>query len=219
MWAGLMNSFNFNVWYESYDPNFIDINKKSLVPEKWLSYQKISHHKFANSILKPINKYVETLYPAPELVSIINNQVTLRQKTHAGIFLLDDYGSFYNVDRPHMRQYYQTKINYETKSDCFDPAYVFYIPWAIDADVDVKIEQSDLDSPFEIKEALVSYKNIDQSIWYLEPNFVAFKFKKTGTHMVNKDFGKIKPGAPMFNMTFILSDILIERMREFYENN
>jgi hypothetical protein len=214
-----MNSFNFNVWYESYDPNFIDINKKSLVPEKWLSYQNINHNKFANSILKPINRYVEALYPAPELVSIVDNQVTLRQKTHAGIFLLNEYDSFYNVDRPHMRQYYQTKTDYETKSDCFDPAYVFYVPWAIDADVDVKIEQSDSDCPFEIKESLVSYKNINQATRYLEPNFVAFKFKKAGAHMVNKDFGKIKPGAPMFDMTLSLSDILIGRMREFYENN
>jgi hypothetical protein len=214
-----MNSFNFNVWYESYDPNFIDINKKSLVPEKWLSYKNINHNKFSNSILKPINRYVEALYPAPELVSIVDNQVTLRQKTHAGIFLLNDYGSFYNVDRPHMRQYYQTRLDYNADSDCFDQPYVFYVPWAIDADVDINIEQPIIDSPFKIKESLVSYKKINPYTHYLEPNFVAFKFKKAGAHMINQDFGKIKPGAPMFDMTFSLSDILIERMREFYENN
>jgi len=219
MWTGLMNSFNFNIWYESYDPNFIDINKKSLVPEKWLSYQKINHDKFANSILKPINRYVEALYPAPELVSIIENQVTLRQKTHAGIFLLNDSGSFYNVDRPHMRQYYQTKINHSFDSDCFDKPYVFYVPWAIDADVEVKIKQPNTESPFKIKESAVSYKKINQSTLYLEPNFVSFKFKRIGAHMINQDFGKIKPGAPMFDITLSLSDILVERMREFYENN
>ena len=37
--------------------------------------------------------------------------------------------------------------------------------------------------------------------------------------MINQDFGKIKPGAPMFDITLSLSDILVERMREFYENN
>jgi hypothetical protein len=214
-----MNSFNFNVWYESYDPNFIDINRRSLVPEKWLSYQNINHNKFANSILKPINRYVEVLYPPPQIVSIIGNQVTLRQKTHAGIFLLNESGNFYNVDRPHMRQYYQTRIEHETTSDCFDQAYVFYIPWAIDADIEVSIEQPGVESPFEIKKSMAGYKRIDEFTRYIEPNFVAFKFKKVGPHMTNQDFGKIKPGSPMFDMTFSLSDILIERMREFYENN
>jgi hypothetical protein len=214
-----MNSFNFNVWYESYDPNFIDINRKSLVPEKWLSYQNINHNKFANSILKPINRYVEALYPAPELVSIIDNRVILRQKTHAGIFLLNDSGSFYNVDRPHMRQYYQTKTEYETSSNCFGQAYVFYIPWLIDADVEVTVGQPGAESPFEIKKSVVSYKRIHESTQYIEPNFVAFKFKRVGPHMTNQDFGKIKLGSSMFDMTFSLSDILIERMREFYENN
>lgn len=80
--------YDFNVWYNTYDPNFIDITEKSRIPDKWANYERVLSGKYAESIIKPLNKYVEALYPAPKLVSIEDDVVTLRQHNHAEIFLL-----------------------------------------------------------------------------------------------------------------------------------
>jgi hypothetical protein len=213
-----MGSFNFNLWYDTYDPNFIEISQKSFIPEKWLSYQSIDHNKFDGLILKPINQYVEALYPMPQLKSIIGNTVTLTQRNHAEFFLLEKDNSFYNVDRPHMRQYYQTNNSYEAKG-CFDQTYVFYVPWAIDEEVDVKFIQSGPDSPFEVQESCFKYNKIDKTSRYITPPYVTFKFKKEGSHMISDTFGKIKRNSPMFDIVFDASGIIIERVREFYEKN
>jgi hypothetical protein len=213
-----VESFNFNLWYDTYDPDFIKISYESRIPEKWITYQSISRDKYDDSIIKPINRYVEFLYPKPELVSIEGTQVRLRQKTHADIFLLDNEDGFRNVDRPHMRQYYQTKKAYPSEEDLFEPAFVFYVPWFIDSDIAVKFEKVE-DSPFLVYESLFNYKAIPNSIDYIEPHFVPFKFKKKGGHMVNNNFGKVKRQSPMFDMVFDASAIMVERIKDFYEKN
>lgn len=214
-----MESFNFNIWYETYDPNFIEISQKSLVPEKWLSYQAIDHDKFSGDILKPINKYVEALYPKPELVSIVKNTVTLRQRNHAQIFLLDSEEEFITRDRPHMRQYYQTKKKFETRESCYEPAYLFYAPWFLDENIDAKLTQPGEESPFEVYESFVSYTKEDRAARYVEPKFIPFKFKRQGPHMKQESFGKIDKGSAMFDIVFDLNDILIEEIRKIYEKN
>jgi hypothetical protein len=37
---------DFNVWYNSYDPNFLEIGRASLIPDKWQNYQAINHDNF-----------------------------------------------------------------------------------------------------------------------------------------------------------------------------
>jgi hypothetical protein len=54
---------------------------------------------------------------------------------------------------------------------------------------------------------------------YLEPDFVEFHFKRIGNHMVNDKFGKIKRGSPMFDIVFQADDIIVERVRKFYEQD
>jgi hypothetical protein len=213
-----MESFNFNLWYDTYDPDFIKISHESRIPEKWINYQSISRDRYDNSIIKPINRYVEFLYPRPELVSIEEKVVTLRQKTHADIFLLNKNGSFRNVDRPHMRQYYQTKLQYEKRSDCFGPIYLFYSPWFIDEKVKINFRQS-ADSPFEIYDSSVNYDKILNTVSYIHPSFIPFRFKKTGSHMITRDYGKIKRGSTMFDIVFTANDMAIERVKDFYEKN
>ena len=213
-----MESFNFNLWYDTYDPNFTQISHESHIPEKWITHQSISRDKYDDSIIKPINRYVEFLYPRPELVSIEENVITLRQKTHADIFLLNKNGNFRNVDRPHMRQYYQTKLQYEKKADCFDPIYLFYSPWFINEKIEINFRQS-ADSPFELYEGTANYDKILNTVRYIEPSFIPFRFKKTGSHMITEDYGKIKRGSAMFDIVFTASDIVIERVKDFYEKN
>jgi hypothetical protein len=208
---------NFNIWYDTYDPNFIDINKNSRMPYKWLTYSRIIEGRYASSPIKPINKYVEALYPAPILLDISNNMVTLQQRNHADFFLLvRDNGEFYNVDRPWQRQYYQTKESFDIPENCFQEVYKFYVPWFIDQNIEVSFETVD-NSPFYIYNKRDMFYRVQGVPEFVEPMFVAFSFKRVGNHMEDNDFGIIKRNSPMFNIKFYADDILVEKIRKFYE--
>jgi hypothetical protein len=219
----MSNGFNFNIWYESYDPDFIDISQKSFIPEKWLSYQAIDHDRFGESPIKPINRYAERLYPRPSLVSINDNTVRLRQRNHAEILLLDNapnYGNgLRNLDRPHMRQYYQTNQEYPRSEDCFDPAYIFYTPWIIDENLEVAFEQPEEESPILVYKTMAHFKKESRDAAYVRPKFVPFRFKKIGPHINEVGFGKVKRLSPIFDIVFQADDILVERIEKFYEKD
>ena len=76
---------DFFIWHKSKSESFLWINKRSRVPSRWLSYPEGIKGK-DNDIIKPINLYVDRLYPKPKLISIDNNVVTLQQTNHAEIF-------------------------------------------------------------------------------------------------------------------------------------
>lgn len=210
--------YDFNVWYNSYDPIFVDITAKSKVPDKWANYRRVLEGRFGSSVIKPINKYVEELYPAPKLLSIDGNTVTLRQYTHADIFLLERDGILKATDRPHIRQFYKSNKDQDICKDCFDDKFVMYVPWFIDANILVSIKGIP-DSPFVIKDKTDRYQEIPEYAEHIEPMMVQFRFKRTGKHMENDVFGKIKRGTPSFDMTFIANDTIIERVRKFYEQD
>jgi len=213
------NDFNFNVWYETYDPLFSDISRRSRLPEKWISYQYIKNNYYKQSFIKPINRYVEALYPPPTLLSINNNTITLRQHNHADFFLLiESDGKLYNLDRPWMRQYYNTLYKNNIPNNCFEYIYKFYTPWYIDFNGIVEYKNIE-NSPFYIYNMSIKHNIVPEYIKYLEPNFVPFSFKKIGDHMVDDSFGKILRGSPMFDMIFKADDIMINRVKEFYEKN
>ncbi len=211
------NDFEFSIWYDTYDPNFIDISKRSRIPDKWLNFQRVMAGDYKDSVIKPINRYVEVLYPAPELISINNNEVRLRQRNHAEFFLL--YGeTFRNLDRPWMRQYYNTKEEPQNVDGCFPGAFKFYVPWVIDSRVDISFEHPDEESPFLIYPKKAIYAEIDPSTEYVEPEFVKFHFKSVGPHIDN-DFGRIPRNSAMFDIVFKADDIIVERVKEFYNGN
>ena len=213
-------AYNFNIWNETYDPIFSEMCRHSRLPEKWVSYRKNINTKYGASLIKPINAYVEALYPMPKLIGIEGNTVRLRQYNHAEFFLLEkQHGIFYNLDRPWMRQYYQTKEYPEPEENCFKTSYKFYTPWVIDADVKIRLEQPQEDSPFLIYSNTVDRSPLMDDQEYLEPNFVTFKFKRVGPHMVNEKFGKIKLNTPLFDIIFEGDGIMIERVKEFYEQH
>ena len=211
--------YNFNIWQESYDPVFSKICKDSRLPDKWVEYSSVSNGKYADSILKPINRYVEALYQPPLLVSIDGNSVRLRQQNHADYFLLEkDNGAFFNLDRPWMRQYYKTSESFNIPDNCFQEVYKMYIPWFIDANVDIYFQQVP-GSPFLIYPQIYSYSEVDPDSKYVEPNFIPFSFMRVGSHMVNDKFGKIKRLSPVFDMVFDADDIIVQRVRKFYEQD
>lgn len=211
-------NYDFNIWYNTYDPNFIEISSKSKIPNKWINYEKVLSGKYKDSIIKPLNRYVEMLYPAPKLLSIINNTVTLRQHNHAEIFLLEKDGELKALDRPWIRQFYQSEKPQTDREDCFKEKFIAYIPWFIDTDVLVRISGVE-DSPFCVQDKTDKYVEIPTSSKYLEPMMVSFRFKSVGDHMEDRHFGKIKRNSPMFDITFEADDTIIERVREFYEQD
>jgi hypothetical protein len=209
---------NMEIWYETNDPNFIQLNLDSFVPEHWLNYSQVPNGKYKNSIIKPINKYVENLYDAPDLVSISNNLVRLRQKTHAEIMLVQKTKKLVTIDRPHIRQYYNTAVPYPVPENCFDKVFKFYVPWVIDADVSVKFENVLDESPFFIYDQLWNFNSIPEKTKYIQPFLVPFSFKKEGPDMREPGkFGLFPVGSPMFDMVFEADDIIIEKIKEFYE--
>lgn len=211
---------DFSIWYNTYDPIFSEISKKSRLPDKWISFQNVINGEYKDSILKPINRYVEKLYPKPELVNINNNIITLRQNNHAEFFLLiKNNKTFYNLDRPWMRQYYNTKFSPAIPENCFNGTYKFYVPWFIDAKVKIDYKIPDCDTPFFIYETQSEWEQVSETEKYIEPDFVAFNFKNIGPHMVNERFGKIKRNSAMFDMVFEADDIIVERVRKFYEKD
>lgn len=208
---------DFNAWYNTYDPDFVDINMKSNVRDSWLSFQKVLSGRFKDSPLKPINRYVEALYPMPKLLSISEDEILLQQQNHAEIqLIINNDGSFYNVDKPHIRQYYRSAENYDLPDNCFDGLYKFYMPWILDADVLVHIEQPD-SSPFFIYEKEYSFKSISKDTYYFHPDFIKFHFKNVGSQMIDGNtYGKILIGSPMFNIRIKAGKDLIKEIGNMY---
>jgi hypothetical protein len=215
----MLTDEEYNIWYKSYDPNFTYINKKSLVPDKWLLFKPVKE-KYKDSIIKPINSYVDALYPKPKLISIVGNRVRLRQENHAEIYLaIKKDGSFYNIDRPWIRQYYQSAKEYEAVEDCFPGTYCFYTPWVLDENIDIKFEQPDAISPFHIYSVESFFKKNTNTLEYLEPQLIPFSFMSVGDHIVDRGiYGRIRIGSPMYDIVFEASDEIINKIGKFYDN-
>jgi hypothetical protein len=221
---------DFFIWHKSKSESFLWINKRSRVPSRWLSYPEGIKGK-DNDIIKPINLYVDRLYPKPKLLSIDNNVVTLQQTNHAEIFLVNSpeiintmerdepYKEriMWNLDRPWIRQYYLSdREDFGDSATCFNQTFRFYVPWIIDEDISVDIRQPE-SSPFLISEDTISFKKILNNTQHVDPPFVHFQFKKIGSHMIDQEYGKISRFSPMYNMVFEASDIMVKEIRRFYE--
>jgi hypothetical protein len=205
------------VWDQSDTRSFLDINSHSRVFEKWLRHDLIFRtDEYRGSIIKPLNTYVQNLYPAPILKSIDNNKVILQQRNHAEIFLLMEEDGLYHTDRPWIRQYYKSNRDCVTPQNCFDGVYRFYMPWFLDEDILANIKNPDEDSPFFIYETKILFGKHQESERFIEPPLIDFHFKSAGTHMIDPDFGKISRLSPMFNIEFEADDIIVERVRNFY---
>lgn len=208
---------HFDIWYNTKDPNFTHLCRQSNIPDRWMSYQKVLSGPNKDSVIKPINRYVERLVPPPKLISIKDNIVRLRQGNHAEMFLLEkEDGEFYNVDRPWQRQYYNTALDLQAEN-CFPGTFKFYVPWFIDENVHVYFYQAEEESPFVTYNTMAPYHKVPEDSLYVEPHFVPFKFKRVGPHMIDDKFGKIPKQSGMYDMVFYADDIIVERVKEFYD--
>ena len=213
-----MYEIDVDVWDKMLDPNFLEICQKSLVPMDWVMFDKISPE-FHESILKPINKYVEYLYPPPELISISESEIVLRQRTHADIYILEnDEMGFYNIDRPWIRQYYRTAMKFPEIPGCFNQeAYKFYVPWVLDENTAVKYRPVH-NSAIVAVGMDSNFNGIPQGLKGINPPMVPCYFKKEGKHMKDNELGIIKRGEPIFDMIITSNAIIESRVRSFYAN-
>lgn len=218
-----VGDFDKDIWYKSPDPDFIDISFKSRASERWMAYNVVLSSKWKDSVIKPLNWYAANIIAPPKLVSIINNTVTLRQYTHADIYLLQkrypDPEEFYHVDRPWIRQYYLSNELHEVPDNCFPGVFKFYTPWFVDDSFEVEYKNPSDGSAFHIYEKRDFWYKPAHEHRYVSPHMIPFSFKKIGDHMEDEDFGVIKMPEPMYDMVFQASDIIVERIKEFYEHN
>jgi hypothetical protein len=206
-------------WLTSSDLSFADIVNKSNCKRLYVEYQYVlSNNKVNNSVLKPINDYVYNLYPAPDLLKYEDGFVYLRQKTHAEIWIKKNYNEgFYFLDRPHIRQFYPSSEILKD-SQCFLPTFKFYCPWFVDMDRKYQVLQvTDVETPFLIKE--LKLNKIDTNKDILEPHFISFLFKKVGEHMINKDYGKISIGTPMYDIKIKVNESEYDLFNKFYSQH
>jgi hypothetical protein len=203
-------------WVESSSLSFPEIVEGSRLIDKWARYD-ITHNDVKNNILIPVNRYVSSLYPRPEIVSIKDNVVQLRQKTHSEIWIKPRKdGMLYALDKAWQRQFYPSANSF-SNDECFNPTYRFYMPWIFSQSIDLLIVEVKKDySPF-----IVNSKNIknviqDGSNKYANTNFVDFKIKKNNKYMFEGKYGIIDIGTSMYDVFAKLTTEQISRLVKEY---
>lgn len=211
-----MAESDFYIWYKSKTESFLYINERSNIKDEWLNFSEVLEGKYSQSIIKPINKYVENLYQPPSLVSIDNNIITLEQSNFAEIMLLKAKGgkNLTAMEKVHMRQFYLSDLENKNE-DCFDTVYRLFIPWIIDIpNLKINIEPIP-GSPFYVFDTnfiTPDYKNFNR----IDPEMLLFQFKNIGPHMIDSEYGKISRNTSMYRLNFEADDIMVKQIEEFY---
>lgn len=212
-----MAEADFNIWYKSTIESFLYINERSNIKDEWLDYSEVLNGTYANSIIKPINKYVENLYPKPQLISIENNVVTLEYLSFAEIMLLKRKNDkkLSAMEKVHMRQFYLSDIINESDGSCFEEVYRLFVPWVLDSPGTMMKITPVENSAFKVFEQESRFSDYE-CMRRIDPTMIHFQFKKIGNHMIDEEYGKISRLTPTFRLTFSGSDIMIKRVKEFY---
>jgi hypothetical protein len=199
-------------WVDSENLSFPELEQQSFIPSKWSRYDLLEE-KYKNLIIKPVNKYVSSLYPKPQLVSIINNVVRIRQKTHAEIWVKPRQdGSLYALDKCHQRQFYPSHLSIKN-NECYDATYRFYIPWFINRPTSILILNCGTpDSPFSIIEQVIDFVPPVVDPEYFDTPFVHFNIKKSGEYIKDSRYGIIDIGTSMYDLEFKVSSDDIKKI-------
>jgi hypothetical protein len=199
-------------WLSSSELSFSQILIDSMVPYKWSRYSLIEET-YRDKIVKPVNRYVSNLYPKPELISIKDNTVILRQRTHAEIWVDIKNEDLYALDKCWQRQFYPSQNRF-SDLDSFEPTYKFYMPWVIDRDLAVDIGPAG--DCFFIEKQTINTKKNSLDMEFIDVPFIDFKIKRNGAHMKNSSYGIIEIGTPMYDITLKLNDQDLEKINEQY---
>ena len=204
-------------WINSAELSFLELQNASHLLEHWKIYKYI-HHLCKDFGIFPVNKYVLDLYPKPELVSIVNNTVTFRQRTHAEIWVEPYEDSLYALDKCWQRQFYPSP-NRMSDQGCFNPTYRFYIPWVPCSVNSFSINQIvDEQTPFVISPQNYKIDVPNFLTHFYETGFVDFMIKKDGEHMADHRYGIIDIGTAMYDMVVEMNEEQIEKVYKQYGN-
>ena len=214
-----MSRVDFHAWEKGVNGSFLNINHKSNIKEDWMVYSEVLKSKYKNSIIKPINKYMERLSIPPRLVSITDNKVTLCQDNFAEIYLLEnpENKNLMAVEKIHMRQFYLSTKTNKDNNQCFEQVYRWARCWFIDIDnIEINITSIE-DAPFYFHNT--SFLSKKEDTYAIDPKMLFFQFKKVGKHMKDSEYGRIKRQQPAYLISFNADNAVIERIREFYGSN
>jgi len=203
-------------WINSETLSFSSIVRQSKMPDDWARHDSIDFNSI-KSLLTPVNKYAFKLYPRPDILKINKNIVTFRQRTHAEIWV-EDRGSevLYALDKCNQRQFYPSTNSFENK-ECFAATYRFYIPWFVNKDIEVSIQEiKDEITPFCIKEKKLKSIEIERTTPYADTDFIDFKIKNNSNHFLKEGYDIIIKGTAMYDMAVSLTDKEIIDLKEDY---
>lgn len=192
-------------WVDSEKMSFPELEQNSFIPEKWSKYILLNHE-YKDLIIKPVNMYVANLYPKPELINSQDGVITIRQKTHAEIWVKPrDDGSLYALDKCHQRQFYPSHLLIKN-DECYNATYRFYIPWFINRATPISIlNTGSPNSPFSIIEEEIDFVPPVIDPEYFDTPFVHFNIKKNGSYVKDEVYGIIDIGTPMYDLKFKVS--------------
>lgn len=204
-------------WINSGNLDWVSLQNASNLMMHWRIYGYIKNICSDFGIF-PVNKYVLDLYPKPQLMSIVNNVVTFRQRTHAEIWVQPEEDGLYALDKCWQRQFYPS-LNFMKNTNCFDATYRFYIPWVPLSTNNYNIKQvNDEDTPFVIMEQDIDLQPPTMMTDFYQTAFVNFMIKKEGSHMHDHRYGIIEIGTPMYDLSVEMSDEQIEKVLKQYGN-
>jgi len=204
-----------NFWINSANLDWVSLENASNLMIHWRVYGYIKHMCSGLGIV-PINKYVLDLYPKPDLMSVVGNIVTFRQRTHAEIWVQPEEDGLYALDKCWQRQFYPS-ANKMQNDECFDATYRFYIPWVPLSINEYSIKKiNDEETAFVINEKSLNLKAPDSHIDFYQTDFVDFMIKKEGSHMHDDRYGIIEIGTPMYDITVEMSEEQIEKVLKQY---
>jgi hypothetical protein len=203
-------------WINSANLSFEEIVTQSRIPDKWSRYNSKDILNI-RSVLKPVNNYVLNLYPKPKILSIHENLVTFRQRTHAEIWVEEKSNQvLYALDKCHQRQFYPS-LNYIESDECFKPTYRFYIPWFINKNIEINIYPvEDEETPFYVNKKNIIGTPIEDHKEYANTDFVDFKIKNTGPYYLKEKYAIISKDTAMYDMSAVLSDEEISQIKDYY---
>ncbi len=204
-------------WINSAGLSFLELQRSANLFEHWKIYKYI-HHLCKDFGVFPVNKYVLDLYPKPELVSVVNNVVTFRQRTHAEIWVEPYDDSLYALDKCWQRQFYPSS-NKMSNTKCFEPTYRFYIPWVPCSVNGLEIKEvMDEETPFTVKPKGLKMDTPTFRTHFYETEFVDFMIKREGNHMVDSRYGIIDIGTAMYDIIVEMNEEQIEKVYKQYGN-
>lgn len=203
-------------WINSASLNWQQIQDASNMMLHWRFYDAIKD-RCKNFGIIPINKYVLDLYPKPQLMSIVDDVVTFRQKTHAEIWVQPEKDGLYALDKCWQRQFYPSP-NTINNEDCFDATYRFYIPWIPLSTSAISFRAiNDEETPFIINNITLDLHPPKHDTYFYNTSFIDFTIKKTGDHMKEERYGIIDIGTPMYDMSVKMNEEQIDKIYKQYQ--